>query len=125
MAGMSQYLARKVEDAVLNGLSFSVDTAYLALMTTASTATTFGTEMTGGSYARQAISAAAASGNTIASDSNILFTNVPTATIAGVSIVDAPTGTANVLWYIDGLSVSTTSGDNVSVASGSLTVALT
>lgn len=124
MSGMSQYLARKVEDAVLNNVSFAVGQAYVALMTTASSASTFGTEMTGGSYARQPISAGAASGDTIASDANILFTNVPTATIAGVSIVDASSGTANVLFYVSGLSVSTTSGDNVSIATGDLTVTI-
>ena len=124
-SGMSQSLARKVADAIFNAADFSIATPYLALLTTASTATTFGTEVMGGSYARQAISAGAPSGNSIASDASILFTNMPACTIAGVSIVDAASGAPTCWLYIDGMSRTVSAGENLTVNTGDLTAALT
>ena len=122
--GVSNSLAEDINDAIFNGVDFSFGTAYLALMTTASTASAFGTECTGGSYARAAISAAAASGSSVASDAALLFANMPACTVAGVSIVDAASGAPTRWLFIDGLSRSVSAGENLVVNPGDLTNAL-
>ena len=124
-SGMSQTLAQSVLDAIFNGVDFSFGTAYLALHTTAPTATAFGTEVTGGSYARPAISAGIPAAGAIASDATALFSNMPACTIAGAAIVDTPSGAPTSWLYIDGMSRVVSAGENLTVEVGDLTASLT
>jgi hypothetical protein len=125
MSGMSQSMARAIEDAIYNAVPLSWTQAYVRLMTTASTATTEGTEVTGGSYARAAVGMGSPSGNSIASDALLTFANMPDCTgantIKGVDVVNAASGTATQWLYIDGLSISVTAGENKTIDVGALT----
>lgn len=95
----SNYLEAKILDHVLRNTSYtSPTTVYAALMTAAPTDAGGGTEVTGGSYARQAITFAAASGGSIANSAAVNFTGLPAATITHIAVYDAST-TGNLLYY--------------------------
>lgn len=96
----------------------------VALVTATGTATTAGTEATGGSYARQTITFAAASGGSISSNVALTYTNMPAATITGVDEWDS-TGTPVRRWF-GALTASktTNAGDTFTIASGSYTKTL-
>lgn len=121
-SGWSDWFGQKLLDEVFNNVDYTPpSTVYLALCTTAPTRSSGGTEVTGGSYARQPISMASAlSTADISSDANITFTSMPTCTVTGAKIMDASTS-GNMLGYINGLSISVTSGQNLIIPSGSLT----
>jgi hypothetical protein len=119
-----------LEDEVLNRyLRFTtaltpVATVYVALYTTATTDAGGGTEVTGGSYARTAVTFGAPSSNTVANSGVVTF---PTAsaswgTITHMAILDAST-LGNMLYH-GPLAASKTvdSGDTVSFAASALTV---
>lgn len=122
-SGMSDTLAASILDAIFNGSPFSF-TPYLAAMTTASTATAFGTEVTGGSYARQPLSAASAAGHTASSDATLVFPGCPAGTWAGLTICDTASGTPTRWWYIDGLSITVAAGENKTIGVGDLTASI-
>ena len=85
MGGKSYYLDNKLLNLIFNGAAFTPPTTLCcALFTVAPTASGGGTEVSGGSYARAAVSA-----NT---------TNFPvtsTQTIANAAAITFPTATAN------------------------------
>lgn len=90
-AAMSNYLANAVRDHVLRNTAYtSPTTVYLALFTTATTEAGGGTEVTGGSYARQAITFAAGTLDGQADQSSsITFSNMPAATVTNAAVFDA------------------------------------
>jgi hypothetical protein len=90
-------------------------TVYLGLL--AST-----TEASGGSYARQAITFGAPSGGTVASSNSQSFTNMPALTIDHVGIYDAASAGNQLYNFAVTTNKTTNVGDNVSVASGAITV---
>jgi hypothetical protein len=96
----------------------------VALVTATGTAAAPGTEVTGGSYARQTITFAAASGGSIASNVALTYTNMPACTVTGVDEYDSA-GTPIRRWF-GALSASKTvnAGDTFSIASGSYTKTL-
>jgi len=99
---------------------------YVALFTATPSDTGGGTEVTGGSYARQAATFAAASTTsgvtTSATSAALNWTNMPTAVVTSVGVYDAVTG-GNLLYYGNlSASKSLTSGDNFTINSGNLTV---
>lgn len=117
MAAMSDYLENKLIDALFRGQSFTFPTTvYAALYTANPTDSSAGTEVTGGSYARVAItcstanfagtqsagSTTASSGTSGTTSNNIVITfPAPTAnwgTVTGVALMDASTS-GNVLVY--------------------------
>lgn len=90
-------------------------TVYLALLNA-------GTETTGGSYARQAITFAAPSGNAVASSNAQTYTSMPATTISQIGVYDALT-TGNQLYLIAVTANKTTNaGDTVTVAAGAITI---
>ena len=126
MAGnLSNYLENKVLDHILGTTSYTMPaTPYLALYTVAPTDSTSGTEVTGGSYARQAVSFNAASSGAATNDANVDFTGMPTATVVAVAVCDADTG-GNILVYGSFTSnKSVTSGDTLRIASGDLSISI-
>ena len=125
MAGnLSNYLENKVLDHILGTTSYTMPTTYLALYTVAPTDSTSGTEVTGGSYARQAISFNAASSGAAANDANVDFSGMPTATVVAVAICDALTS-GNILIYGSLTSSrSVVSGDTLRISSGDLSISL-
>ncbi len=127
MAEFTNYLENKLLDHVLNNASFtSPTTVYVGLFTAAPTDTTSGTEVSGGSYARQVLSVSTASEGVVTSDADVNFPQATGnwGTIVALGIHDA-LSSGNLLMYTD-LTTSKTieTGDILKVSSGSLTVTL-
>jgi hypothetical protein len=127
MAEISNYLENALINVTLRATAFTAPTTiYVALYTTDPTDADTGTEVTGGSYARQSVTFAAPSNGVSASNATVTF---PTAsaswgTITHIGLRDALT-TGNLLYHTP-LDASKTigSGDVFQITSGSLTVTL-
>ena len=123
----STYLQNAIINATLRNTAYtSPTTVYVALSTTTITAGGSITEVTGGSYARQAVTLSVPSSGATANSANVTF---PTATagwgtITDVGIYDASTG-GNLLYFTP-LTASKTiaSGDIFQISTGNLTVSL-
>jgi hypothetical protein len=131
MAAASDYLENKVIDHVLGkgARNFTSPAAlFVALSKTSFTDTgTGGTELTGGSYARQAVTFNAASGGIATNTADLSFTNlngVSSTPISHMGIFDASTG-GNLLFH-GALTTSKTvaDGEDAVIRAGQLTVAL-
>lgn len=88
---LSHYLANKLLDHTLRNVAYtSPSTVYLALFTTMPAADgTGGTEVTGGSYARQAITFGAAAAGVATNSTVETFSAMPAATVVGAGLFDA------------------------------------
>jgi len=127
MSEMSNYLENALVNATLRNTSYtSPTTVYLALYTSDPTDADSGTEVTGGSYARQSITFGAPSNGVSTNSAAIEFPQCTSTwgTITHVGIRDALT-TGNLLYHTP-LDVSKTiaTGDIFRVAIGSLSVTL-
>ncbi|MGA1856918.1 hypothetical protein VH569_13125 [Azospirillum sp. 11R-A] len=129
---MSNYLRNKLIDHVNGKAAYTMPAAvYVAALTSASTVTTPGTEVstTSTGYARQAItSAMSASSNGTSANTAAIVLGPATAswgTVTDWAIFDALTG-GNMLWF-GSLSASKTIGsaDELKFAAGSLSQTLT
>ena len=111
------------ENAALDAMFVTSTTYYLALNTT-DPGTTGAGEVTGGSYARQAITFAAASGGSKASSSGQTFTGMP-AEAGGIPYASlwtaATAGTFLGGLTTTGLSGAVSAGSTITVASGATT----
>ncbi|WP_432091031.1 phage tail fiber protein [Streptomyces sp. NRRL F-5630] len=108
------------------GLTTTAPTTPLrvALVTTNGDDATAGTEVTGGTYARQTLSVAAATGGTTSNSADLVWAGLPAVTVVGVEIWDSATTPAR-LWYgafADPRTVG--AGDDLRLPAGSLTVAI-
>jgi hypothetical protein len=127
MAEMANYLENALINATLRNTSYtSPTTVYLALYTSDPTDADTGTEVSGGSYARQAITMGAPSNGVSTNSADIEFPQCTVAwgTVAFIGIRDALT-TGNLLYH----SPLTTSkaidvGDIFKISAGSLSVTL-
>jgi hypothetical protein len=129
MAGFSDYLEDKVLDHVFGGTAYTAPTTlYVALYTVAPTDTGGGTEVTGGSYARQT-GAFTVSGTNPTTASNSAAIEYPTATanygtVVAVGILDA-SSSGNLLAYANlDTSKSVTTGDVFRFDTGDLDITL-
>ncbi len=127
MAEMSNYLENALINATLRNTSYtSPTTTYLALYTSDPTDADTGTEVSGGSYARQAITFGAPSNGVSTNSAAIEFPQATGSwgTVTHVGIRDASTS-GNLLYHTP-LDVSKTiaSGDIFKIAIGSLSVTL-
>lgn len=113
-------------DASLGTTAYTAPTTpmKLALETATGTNAAAGTEVTGGSYARQTITFNAASGGSATNSNSITYTSMPAATVTGVEIYDSA-GTPRREW-VGALTASKTvaAGDSLSFAAASVTVTL-
>ena len=93
MAALTDYLADAVRDHVLFNTAYtSPTTVYLALFTTATTEAGGGTEVTGGSYARLAITFVTGATAGLATQNGALsFTAMPACTVKAAAVMDALT----------------------------------
>lgn len=118
--------ANRLLDASLGTATYTAPTGAmkLALATATGTASTAGTEVTGGSYARQTIAFGAASAGAASNSGSITFTAMPAATVTGVDIYDS-NGSPRRAWA-GALTASKTvaSGDSLSFAAASVSVTL-
>lgn len=127
MAEMSNYLENALINATLRATTFtSPATVYVSLHTADPTDAGTGTEVSGGSYARQSASFAAPSNGASATNADITFPQATGnwGTVSHIGIWDALT-TGNLLYHTQ-LDASKTidTGDIFKIASGSLTVTL-
>ena len=121
MASMTDYLEGKLRDHVLRNVAFtSPTTVYLALFTTATSDAGGGTEVSGGSYARQAVAFTAGAAGSGAADNTDpeTFSNMPAVTVTHAALFDALTG-GNMLMHAP-LSAPKTvnAGDSLIFAAG-------
>ena len=127
MAEFSNFLEDKILDHVLRNVSYtSPTTTFIGLFTSDPTDAGSGTEVSGGSYARQALSVTTASGGVVTSSADVTFPQATAnwGTISHIGILDAATS-GNLLMHTP-LTTSKTieTGDILKVNSGNLTVAL-
>ncbi|MPY47145.1 phage tail fiber protein [Streptomyces acidicola] len=108
------------------GLSSTAPTTPLkvALVTAAGSDTAAGTEVAGGSYARQNLTVAAAVNGATSNSADLVFTNMPAATVVGVEIWDSA-GAPVRLWY-GALTANRTvaAGDELRISAGQLAISL-
>ncbi len=126
MAAFSDFLEDALLNATLRNVAYtSPATVRLALATASFTdANTTANEVTGGSYARQAIAFNAPSGGACSNTAAVNFTNMPAVTVSHFGIYDAATG-GNLLYHgAFTTSVTTASGDTLTVGAGQLTITL-
>ncbi|MEU5259001.1 hypothetical protein [Amycolatopsis sp. NPDC021455] len=126
MSNLVEAEANRLLDASLGTAPFTAPTApvKLALVTANGSATSAGTEVTGGGYARQSVTFSAASAGTASNTGLINFTNMPAATVVGAEIYDS-SGTPRRAWFGSlAASKTTGAGDTLSFAVSALTVGL-
>jgi hypothetical protein len=108
------------------GLSSTAPTTpiKLALVTANGSDTAAGTEVTGGSYARQTLTVGAAASGATSNSADIVFAGMPACTVVGVEIWDSA-GTPVRLWY-GPLAASRTvaAGDDLRVLAGELDLSI-
>jgi len=127
MAEMSNFLENALINATLRNTTYtSVATVYVSLWTTDPTDAGSGTEVSGGSYARTAVTFGAPSGGVTTNSADVTF---PTATgswgtVGWIGINDASSG-GNLLYHtaLD-TSKTITSGDIFKISTGNLSVTL-
>jgi hypothetical protein len=114
-------------NASLNGTAYTLPTTpmKLALNTAASTDASAGTEVVGGSYARQTIAFGTSAGSGVSNTGAVTYTNMPAATTTNVNIYDS-NGSPRRGWWGDLTASKTTLlGDTLSFAIGAVTVNMT
>ena len=127
MAEISDYLEKKILDYVLRDTAdWAPAAVYLALHTADPVDAGSGAEVSGGSYARQTIDFAAASGTggSVVSSTAESFTVMPACTVTHIGLWDASSG-GNLLYHtaVD-TDKAVLAGDTISVAAGAVTVTL-
>src|SRR6056300_365954 len=127
MSAASDYLENELLDHVLSASTYaSPATVYVGLFTSDPTDAGTGTEVSGGSYARESAGFATASGGSASTNADITFTTATAnwGTITHVGIHDA--STAGNLLFHGAVTTSKTieSGDTFQISSGNLTITL-
>lgn len=127
MAEMSNYLEDALINATLRNTSYtSPATIYVGLYTSDPTDANSGTEVSGGSYARTAVTFGAPSNGASLNDAAVEFPQATASwgTVAYIGILDA--ATSGNLMYHTALDTSKTidTGDIFKIAIGSLSVTL-
>ena len=127
MSEMSNYLENALVNATLRNTAFtSPSVVYLALYTSDPTDANTGTQVSGGSYVRQAITFGAPSNGVTTNTAAIEFpqATAPYGTVGWIGIMDA--STAGNLLYHTPLDVAKAidTGDIFKIAIGSLSVTL-
>ena len=120
---ISAYLENKILDKVLRNTDFSVSAVYVSLHDD-DPGETGANEASGASYARQAVTFAAAAGGTSTSDTVVEFSDMPAGTWTHVGLWDAASD-GNFLWGGPLTEPKTTSaGDTFRLPVGNITVVL-
>ena len=127
MAEMSNYLENALINVTLRATAYTAPaTVYVGLYTTDPTDANTGTEVSGGSYARQPASFGAPSNGASLTNADISFPQAGASwgTVGWIGILDA--STAGNLLYHTPLTASKTidTGDIFKIAAGSLSVTL-
>lgn len=126
---MADNLPNQIEnqllDALVGAASYTVTTPIkLALVTANGSDSAAGTEVTGGSYARQSITWSAAASGEIHNDTTINFTNMPTCTVVGIEVYDSNATPKRLAYGALTASKSVSSGDTLQFAASSISLTL-
>lgn len=122
---LSNYLEDKLIDHFLGTTTFTKPAAvYVALYTVAPTDAGGGTQVTGGSYARQVATFTASTSGATSNNSNIDFVNMPAATVVAIGIFDALTSGNLLLWGTLTTNKTTDAGDTLRIATGDLDISI-
>lgn len=126
MAGnLSNYLEDKLIDHFLGTTTYTKPSAvYVALYSVAPSDAGGGTEIAGGSYARQAATFTASSGGATSNDANIDFTNMPAVTVVAIGIHDNVSAGNLLLWGTLTTNKTTDAGDTLRIATGDLDISI-
>ena len=112
-------------DALVGTSAYSVTTPIkLALVTANGSDSAAGTEVTGGSYARQTISFGSASSGSITNNASVTFAGMPSCTVVGIEIYDSAGSPKRLAYGPLTASRTVTSGDSVEFATSSVTLSL-
>jgi hypothetical protein len=127
MAELSNYLENKLLDHVLRNTSYtSPTTVYVGLFTTDPSDAGTGTEVSGGSYARQIVSVTTATGGIVTSSADVTFPQCTASwgTVSHIGLLDA-LSSGNLLMHT-ALTTSKTidEGDIFKIPTSSLTASL-
>ena len=126
MAGnLSNYLENKLLDHFLGTTSYTMPTTvYIGLYTVVPTDAGGGTQVTGGSYARQTAAFSAAASGTTSNTANIDFAGMPAATTVAIGVFDALTAGNLLLWGTLTANKTTDAGDTLRIATGDLDISI-
>lgn len=126
MAGnLSDYLENKLLDHFLGTTTYTKPTTvYVALYTAAPNDAGGGTEVTGGSYARQTAAFDAASSGATQNSANIDFTNMPACTVVAIGVHDALTSGNLLVHGTLTANKSLDAGDTLRIATGDLDISI-
>lgn len=126
MAGnLSNYLENKLLDHFLGTTTFTKPAAvYVGLYSAAPSDAGGGTEISGGSYARQSSAFTAASNGETSNSANIDFVNMPAVTVVAIGIHDASTSGNLLLWGTLTTNKTTDAGDTLRIATGDLDITI-
>lgn len=125
--GATQVERQQYLTAVTGGTAYTgpTGTVKVGLYTSASSDTAAGTEVTGGSYARQAFGAgspSAANPSVVSNSGTINFTGMPATTVTDVNIWDSAGTPIRKFWGPLSASKTTSSGDTLQFASAALAI---
>jgi hypothetical protein len=125
MAGnLTDYLEDKLLDHFLGTASYTMPASVeVGLYTVAPSDNTTGTEVSGGSYARQTAAFSASSGGATSNSSNIDFTNMPACTVVAIGISE-PSGGKLLVWGTLTSNKSLDAGDTLRIATGDLDISI-
>ena len=127
MAELSNYLENKLLDHVLRNTSYnSPTTVYVGLYTSDPGDGNTGTEVSGGSYARQVLNVTTATGGIVTSSADVTFPQATGSwgTISHIGLLDALTS-GNLLMHTPlTTSRAIETGDVLKISTGSLTASL-
>lgn len=126
MAGnLSNYLENKLLDHFLGTAAYTMPTTvYVGLYTVVPTDAGGGTQVTGGSYARQTAAFSAAASGTTSNTANIDFAGMPAATTVAIGVFDALTSGNLLLWGTLTANKTTDAGDTLRIATGDLDISI-
>lgn len=118
--------SNRLLDASFGTASYTAPTGAmkLALVTATGSASAAGTEVAGGSYARQTLVMGSASAAACSNTSTISFTAMPAATVTGVDIYDSNGSPRRAWWGALTASKTVGAGDTLSFASSAITASL-
>ena len=125
MAGnLTNYLENKLLDHFLGTTAYTMPTVYVGLFTVAPGDAGGGTEVTGGSYARQTAAFTADSSGATSNSGNIDFTGMPAATTVAIAIFDASTSGNMLVHGTLTTNKQTDAGDTLRIATGDLDISI-
>jgi hypothetical protein len=119
--------ANRLLDATLGTAAYTAPTGpvKVALMTVAGSSTAAGTEVTGGSYARQSVTFSSASAAATANTGLLRWNNLPACTVVGIELYDSAGTPRRIAFGALSASKTVAAGDSLEIAIGALTASMT